>query len=226
MKRLRSLLKKRQSVWVFGYLPLYLIWFLLLERFVVTFHVIHTPIDDRIPFCEYFIIPYVIWYFYIAFTLIYFMFNGTDEFFRALIMLYTGMTVFLVFSTLYPTGHLLRPHEFPRQNFCTAMVRFLYKIDTSTNIVPSIHVFNSVGCYIAITKNRRLHANPWAHYGFMALTVLIVMSTVFLKQHSFVDVVTGGLLAYLLYFPIYEKMPPFLKRWMDRFCADFAYDDE
>ena len=43
------------------YWLLYLPWFAYLERTVTTkFHVIHVPLDDKIPFCEYFIVPYLL----------------------------------------------------------------------------------------------------------------------------------------------------------------------
>ena len=39
-----------------------------LERTVTThYHLIHLPIDDYIPFCEYFVIPYIMWFGYVAF---------------------------------------------------------------------------------------------------------------------------------------------------------------
>ena len=47
------------------YFMIYLPWFGHLERTVTThFHVIHVALDDYIPFCEYFIIPYFLWFGY------------------------------------------------------------------------------------------------------------------------------------------------------------------
>ena len=45
--------------------------FMLVERSDVKIHIIHSLADDRIPFCEYFIIPYVLWYFFLIGTVIY-----------------------------------------------------------------------------------------------------------------------------------------------------------
>ena len=39
-------------------------------------HVIHCSLDDIIPFCEYFIIPYILWFLYIAAGLIFFFFTS------------------------------------------------------------------------------------------------------------------------------------------------------
>ena len=46
--------------------------FMLMEQSDVKIHIIHSLADDRIPFCEYFIIPYVMWYFFLIGTVIYF----------------------------------------------------------------------------------------------------------------------------------------------------------
>ena len=45
------------------YFVIYLAWFAFLEKHVTThFHVIHMNIDDYIPFCEVFIVPYLLWF--------------------------------------------------------------------------------------------------------------------------------------------------------------------
>ena len=67
------------------------------------------------------------------------------EFYQYCIFLFTGMTLFLIISTVYPNGHLLRPTDFPRNNIFTLAVQVLYQADTATNIFPSLHVFNSIG---------------------------------------------------------------------------------
>ena len=56
--------------WVLLYAFIYFPWFTYLERHVTdNYFVIHSIFDDYIPFCEYFIIPYLLWFAYIAVTL-------------------------------------------------------------------------------------------------------------------------------------------------------------
>ena len=43
-------------------------------------HVIWSPLDDLIPFCEYFVIPYVFWYFLIVASLLYFALYNVENF--------------------------------------------------------------------------------------------------------------------------------------------------
>ena len=62
-----GLIKKYKHAWVFGYILIYMPWFLYLEKHVTSnYHVIHIAIDDKIPFVEYFIVPYLLWFVFIA----------------------------------------------------------------------------------------------------------------------------------------------------------------
>ena len=74
-------------------------------------------------------------------------------------------------------------------NLFVQAVKLLYRIDTPTNIFPSMHVFIAVACGGAILKNGNCRKYKSVMWGTGTLTVLVVLSTVFLKQHSVVDVV-------------------------------------
>ena len=74
--------KQYRHIWILSYFAIYLVWFNYLEKMVTThFHVIHVPIDDYIPFCEYFVIPYIMWFPFQAwlFFLSYRLFIQTDN---------------------------------------------------------------------------------------------------------------------------------------------------
>lgn len=186
------------------YFIVYTTWFSILEKKVThPANLIHMKIDDQIPFCEYFIVPYLLWFFYIGLTFIYFIFRDKEGYIRLCIFLFTGMTVFLLISTLFPNGHHLRPGIMPRDNVFTSLTQRLYQTDTPTNLWPSIHVFNSLGAHIAISKNVALHKHKLLIWGSFFLCTSIVLSTVFLKQHSVFDVITAFLMAAILYLPIY-----------------------
>jgi len=214
MKRTKfvKLLKKYRHAWVFGYILIYLPWFLLLERLVSTtspYHVIYSRIDDVIPFNEYFIVPYLLWFVFIAAVFLYFFFTDVPGFYRLALMMFSGMTIFLIISTLYPNGLHLRPAVFIRENGFMDMVRSLYKTDTPTNVFPSIHVFNSLTACIAIYFNTNLRKHNIIRWSAYILGALIILATMFLKQHSVVDVTGAVIMTYTLYLFIYapEKKP-------------------
>lgn len=189
---MKTFFHKYRHSFVLLYALIYLPWFFWLEsRANQPYHVIHVALDDMIPFVEYFIVPYLLWFAYVAAVFIYLFFKNKKEFYKYCIFLFTGMTLFLIVSTVYPNGHLLRPAAFPRHNLFTLAVQILYQADTATNIFPSIHVFNSIAAHMAVTNNEALGKNRLIRFGSLVLMVSIILSTMFLKQHSVLDVVSG-----------------------------------
>ena len=187
---------------------LYLPWFAYLERTVTTkFRIIHVTLDDYIPFCEYFIVPYLLWFIYIAAGILYFAFNNKQEYYNLCKILFFGMTVFLIVSTVYPNGHLLRPATFARDNVFIDFVKILYNTDTATNIFPSIHVYNSIALNAVICRCENFKKNRIIRYSSTILAASIVLATMFLKQHSVFDVVTGLILAGLTISYVYKHQP-------------------
>ena len=190
---------------VIVYFVVYMTWFNYIERTKAAQYTdIHMNIDDKIPFCEYFIVPYLIWFLYVVGVVGYLMLKDKDDFYRNYTFLTTGMTIFLLVSTLFPNVQHLRPYVMPRDNVFSQMVLRLYATDTPTNLWPSIHVYNSIGAYLGVAHNRRLGSNKIVKRGCLILSCLIIMSTVFLKQHSMFDVLTAFLMAAVVYVFVYR----------------------
>ena len=100
-----------------GYAVFYIVMFHFLEqRYVPYYHVLHTAFDDMIPFCEFFIVPYLLWFPYMLFTVLYFIFRKGDhkEYYQLCCNMIMGMTIFLIVSWLFPNMQQLRPSVFPR----------------------------------------------------------------------------------------------------------------
>ena len=196
---MKTLIHKYRHALVLLYGLIYMPWFMWLEsRADLPYHVIHVGLDDRIPFVEYFIVPYLLWFLYIAVVFLYLFFKDRREFYQYCIFLFTGMTLFLIISTVYPNGHLLRPSEFERNNIFTLAVQLLYQADTATNIFPSLHVFNSIAAHRAVVNNPALRKKRLIRGGSFILMVSIILATMFLKQHSVLDVISGILLGVLI----------------------------
>lgn len=203
---MKSFLSRYKHAWAFGYGFIYLPWFLYLERTVTrNYHVIHTWLDDLIPFNEYFIIPYCLWFFYVGGAILYFFFKSPQEYYRMCAFLFTGMTLSLVICTIYPNGTDLRPVVDPEKNVFSWLVSILHRADTSTNIFPSVHVFNSIGVHIAVVKSRCFKNRPLAVRLSFVLAASICVSTVVLKQHSVIDGFGAVVMCYGLYPLIYGE---------------------
>ncbi len=195
----------RHAIPLIVYGVIYLTWFCHLEKTVTKqYTVIHMALDDVIPFCEVFVIPYFLWFAYIAAVVLYFFFKDKDDYYRTCVFLFTGMTVFLIISTLFPNGHHLRPYVMPRDNIFTRLVQFLYSTDTPTNLWPSIHVYNSLGAHFAIVKSKHFENRKGIKVASFILSTSIILSTMFIKQHSLFDVLTAFGLSAIMYLVVYR----------------------
>lgn len=195
----------RLAMPIIMYVPIYLIWFGAIENYRFSHYaLIHTVLDDKIPFCEIFIIPYYAWFIYVAAVMLYLLFNMEVEvYYKNYMFLVTGMTLFLIISTLFPNMHQLRPDVMPRDNVFTHMIALLYKADTPTNLWPSIHVYNSLGTMIAVRNSKKIGKIGRILSDIMG--VLIILSTMFIKQHSIYDVVTAFFMAIIFYLAFYHS---------------------
>ncbi len=203
-----NFLRKYSHAWVLLYAFIYVPWFAYLERHVTEdYHLIQSSLDRYIPFIEHFIVPYLLWFAFIAAVIIYFFFTDKAGFYRLTIFLFTGMTIFLIICTFYPNGQHLRPETFARDNLFVDLVKMLYKTDTPTNVLPSIHVFNSLGAVIAVSHSTALKKHRSVQIGAYLLAALIILSTVFLKQHSVIDMIAAFCMAGILYPFVYAGQP-------------------
>lgn len=207
MKKLKSFLFKYKHSILILYLPVYLSWFIYLEeRTNVEFTYIHCKVDDYIPFCEIFIIPYLLWFLYVAVSLLFLFFQTKhlDDFYRCAAILLLGMTTSLIIYTVFPNAQNMRPHTFERDNIFTQIISVLYATDTDTNVCPSIHVFNSIAINVAISDSWYFKDKRIIRLCSTILCVLICISTLVLKQHSFIDAVCALLLYVIFYIIIYK----------------------
>lgn len=198
-------IRYRHAIPLIVYGIIYLTWFCYLERTVTKhFRVIHMAIDDHIPFCEVFIIPYMLWFLYVSAVIVFFFFKNKTDYYKTCTFLFTGMTIFLIVSTLWPNGHHLRPLMMPRDNIFTHMVSALWQTDTPTNLWPSIHVYNSLGAHFAIIKSKEFADKKGIRIASFILAFSIILSTMFIKQHSVFDVLTAFLMAAVMYSIVYR----------------------
>ncbi len=158
-------------------------------------HVIHTPLDDVIPFCEIFLIPYMFWYLFIVITLVYYGLYDPEQFKKTMTFFIVTQVIAMIIYISYPNIQLLRPTEFPRDNILTRLAAGLYAFDTNTGVCPSLHVAQAIGLASVWLKDR-CASRPFKI--FVAVTMFLVcLSVVFVKQHSVLDAVAALPLALL-----------------------------
>ena len=146
----------------------------------------------------------MLWFLYVSAVVIFFFFKNKTDYYKTCTFLFTGMTIFLIVSTLWPNGHHLRPLVMARDNIFTHMVSALWKTDTPTNLWPSIHVYNSLGAHFAIIKSKEFADKKGIRIASFILASSIILSTMFIKQHSVFDVLTAFLMAAIMYSLVYR----------------------
>lgn len=184
----------RQNILLALFWPAFGLCFFALEWLVPgrVYHVMYHPLDDLIPFCELFVIPYLAWFAFMAFAYVWCFFRDPRAFRRMMMVTILTYGGGLLMFVLYPTCQELRPTVFPRDNVLTQIMAWFYTCDTSTNVCPSLHVCGSLAAAFGLTDTRDFSA-PRRRAAVYALALTICVSTVFVKQHSIIDTVWGFL---------------------------------
>ncbi|MBQ6375167.1 MAG: hypothetical protein IJJ45_11870 [Clostridia bacterium] len=149
-------------------------------------HPVHCALDDLVPFCEVFIVPYCLWFLLVAGSLLWFILYDIPSFCRLQRFIMITQAVAMAAYILWPSRQDLRPDVMPRQNVFTAIVSIVYAFDTNTGVCPSLHVAYSLG--IASVWLRCRGASAAFKAFVVAFVIVICLATAFVKQHSFVDI--------------------------------------
>lgn len=101
------------------------------------------------------------------------------------IAIFSGALMF----TIYPTSHTLRPAtEEMRNNFFTSVIKGIYSSDRPRCVFPSIHCLLSIVISVGLIFSDSFKGKLWPKIVCPIFAILVMLSTVFIKQHSFADV--------------------------------------
>lgn len=178
----------------------YLIMYFVTENLISEdkCHVIHSRMDDIIPFNEYFAIFYVSWYAFLVLSLLYFLLYDIKSFCHAQKLIMWMQIVSVAIYIFWPSVQYLRPDHFERSNFFTFIMGLIYAADTPTGVCPSLHV----GYTLAILSAwiHRKGTAVWKKAIIAVWSFMICISVCFVKQHSFTDVWAALFMYIVLYF--------------------------
>jgi len=114
-----------------------------------------------------------------------------------------GFNLCLMVYFTFPNGQNLRPASFEHPNIFTNLVQALYLHDTNTNVMPSMHVIGASAVVFAVFDSKKLRKR-WSCITAVVVMVIIDLSTVFIKQHSILDVWAGLAVSAVIYFCVYK----------------------
>ena len=177
----------RHLLWLLGWVGYFILYFLT-ENLIPAekCYPVWCPLDDIIPFNEWFVVPYVGWYGLIVWSLLYFALYNVEQFKGLQKYIIVTQAVAMVCYILFPTRQDLRPAEFERSNILTWIMGIIYSADTNTGVCPSLHVAYSIG--IASTWLKEKGASRWTQVFVLVFVTLVCLSVAFTKQHSVVDI--------------------------------------
>ncbi len=167
--------------------------------------IMHAPLDDLIPFCEWFVFPYMFWFVFMCGMLLFTALFDVPAFRKMMVFIMVTYTSTLLIYLIFPTAQDLRPDidSLGRKNFLTVFMEGFYAYDTNTNVCPSIHVLGAIAVLTTSWHCKIFRRLSWQLF-FWIMTLLIILSTVFLKQHSVLDIPPAILLSLIAYPPAYH----------------------
>ena len=138
-------------------------------------------LDYEIPFLSIFIFPYIYWYIFILLGLVFILSKDRNRYARTLLAIYVAMCICYLFYYLYPV-EISRP-VIANTNIPNRLVNIIYENDRPLNCFPSIHVLNT---YIIMRFTKLKDNKSWFWYTNIS-GILIMLSTLFIKQHFILD---------------------------------------
>jgi membrane-associated phospholipid phosphatase len=134
------------------------------------------------------------WHAFIPLTFIILCFKDKKTYFKTMLVYIIGCLIANITFILYQTT-ITRP-ELIGNDFLTNLMKLVYGNDNPVNCFPSIHVFTSVLMIRAVRNSN--FSNFYTNLTTSTIGYLIILSTVFIKQHTLLDVISGIFIAELL----------------------------
>lgn len=172
-------------------IPLLGLIYVYLNRPGGTVNSLVTDLDREIPFVKAFVLPYVSWYAFLLIAFVYLAFKNREVYYQTLLQFNVGLLICYATYAVYQT-HVPRP-QIAGDDWLLQMVQWVYRADQPFNCFPSTHVLTSylmMKAYLGAANIPRLYT---AAVTFMSL--LIIASTQFMKQHVLLDIMGAVLVA-------------------------------
>jgi membrane-associated phospholipid phosphatase len=151
-------------------------------------HRVESALDRAIPLVLFFVIPYFLYFMYMAIVWIYlFLFKPKLFVPFGWAMLITGVLT-AVINITYQTA---APRAFvPDMGVLADLLKWHYSINRPLTSLPSLHVIDSLVSSFFISR-----ALPKYKFLWWGIGIGISISTLFVKEHYVADVVVGAVIA-------------------------------
>jgi len=151
-------------------------------------------IDLKIPLIKEFIVIYNSWYPFILVSILSFMAKEKTLFVESVMAVILGnilaLLTFILYQTIVPRPSITGSDIFSK------LLLMTYGVDNPYNGFPSLHVIATVIVVIAMFRSRKKRIYKVASLIF---GILILLSTLFVKQHVLLDVYSGIIYGAVVY---------------------------
>ena len=168
-------------------------WFL--KFFQPNPHYINIALDEKIPFIPNFIYIYNTFYPFIFIAFLYLFRHDEKKYIKGIISGIIGFIICDIIYLYYPTI-MLRPY-IPKTNYLTNLIlKITYFFDTpAVNCFPSIHCLFCFQIIFSFLKTKEIKIKYKIF--FITYSLLVIISTILVKQHYFFDII-GALLVCII----------------------------
>ena len=147
------------------------------------------PLDSSIPFIPAFIVFYILAFAQWGYGMYYLMTHGKKTFYKFYMATMIGEVICFITFIAAPTEMTLP--EVTGNDAFSFLTRLIYNLDEPNNLFPSLHCFASWMCFRGIFYVEKEQRNKAYTIFSCVFSLFVFASTVFVKQHVFVDIIGG-----------------------------------
>lgn len=180
----------KKKIYTLKYMPIFLVYFLI-NNLTSPNYEFTSYLDQHIPLIQEFSIFWLSFPLLLVGSIIYGLVKA--EFFKFKKFI-NSLIIIQIIAYLF---HLVIPSTLTRPEATDILTKLAYWVDNPTNLMPSLHVADSV--IVGFFLNDSLSSKYYKSIIWLWIC-LIIVSTLFIKQHVLVDVITGIILSSLTHF--------------------------
>ena len=176
--------------------------YFIVKQFIPSYNLITLEVDDKLPLIPFFIIFYIIWYPYL-FVVFYFIYKKDKDKFillikKSIMCAAIGELCFIIYPTM-----VSRTEVNGFNSLISLILYIVYVTDIPVNCFPSLHCTFALLVMYAVTFDKNMNKVFRILVGI--ISPLICLSTIFVKQHSIIDVVGALFLSCIVYVDFKKK---------------------
>lgn len=200
VQNMKALIKKvnlKLFLFILGLVIFEAFIFFLTKPFIQSPYVLGSALDNKIPFVSQFVWIYVFWYTMLFWVPYYIFVKNKDSFYKyAVTFVITTLIAGIIFISFPNT--VIRANIIDN-NISSQLVKIIYTLDDpGINCLPSIHCLYSFLFIFAILDTKS-NSPKWIKILVISLSILVVLSTLFIKQHVIYDAIAAFVIGFIIW---------------------------